>query len=76
VQDLFGISDGTRTTHRAKAMGFVFQWFESDRPFQHVPHCSVSSSSDTLDGVSGRCYYACVGGSPPRANRKIQIRPS
>jgi len=38
--------------------------------------CGVSSSSDTLDGVSGRHYYARVGGSPPCVNRRILIRPS
>jgi hypothetical protein len=65
-----------RTAHRAKVMGFIFSGSSLILPSGTFRRCSVSSSRDTLDGVSGRCYCARVGGSPPCANREILIRPS
>jgi hypothetical protein len=64
-----------RTAHRAKVMGFIFSGSSLILLSGTFRRCSVSSSSDTLDGVSGRCYCARVGGSPPCANREILIRP-
>jgi hypothetical protein len=52
-------------------MGFIFSGSSLILLSGTFRRCSVSSSSDTLDGVSGRCYCARVGGSPPCANREI-----
>jgi predicted ABC-type transport system involved in lysophospholipase L1 biosynthesis ATPase subunit len=51
-EDLFGMSDAARTTHRARAMGLIFQWFESDPPFRHVPRAAACRRRATCSMAS------------------------
>jgi putative ABC transport system ATP-binding protein len=75
-EDLFGMSDAARTTHRARAMGFIFQWFESDPPFRHVPRAAACRRRATRSTASPAAATTHALEAAALCNRNILIRPS
>jgi predicted ABC-type transport system involved in lysophospholipase L1 biosynthesis ATPase subunit len=75
-RDLFEMSDAARTTHRARAMGFIFQWFESDPPFRLVPRAAACRRRATRSTASPAAATTHALEAAALCNRNILIRPS